>query len=120
MTSGDQCISIHPYFRVPPERDDAVMKLCEQFVDRSSREPLCLYYGFTKSEQTLHCREGYRGAAGVIAHLDNVGDLLQEIMQLCELVKLEVHGDSDELEKIKPVLKDFSVEYFKLKIGFRI
>ena len=64
MTLDDQCVSINPYFRIPVEREQEVMELCQQFVDRSSQESLCLYYGFSKADEILHCREGYRGAAG--------------------------------------------------------
>ncbi|QNI54102.1 hypothetical protein SynBIOSE41_01587 [Synechococcus sp. BIOS-E4-1] len=119
MTLDDQCVSIYPYFRVPAERKQEVMELCKQFVDRSSQEPLCLYYGFTKAGEILHCREGYRGAAGALAHLENVDELLQQILQICELTKLEVHGLPDELEKLRPALTTLPVEFFELQMGFR-
>ena len=70
MTLDDQCVSIHPYFRVPAEREQEVMELCKQFVDRSSREDLCLYYGFSKAEEILHCRFCFFG---------NIQNLLQAI-----------------------------------------
>ena len=119
MTLDDQCVSIHPYFRVPAEREQEVMELCKQFVDRSSQEALCLYYGFSKAEEILHCREGYRGAAGALAHLENVGELLQTFLQICELIKLEVHGSREELEKLRPALSGFPVVFFELQMGFR-
>jgi quinol monooxygenase YgiN len=119
MTLEDSCVSIQPYFRVPAEREQEVMELCKQFVDRTSQEPLCLYYGFTKAGDILHCREGYKGAAGAMAHLENVGELLQTFMQLCELTKLEVHGSHDELEKLRPALTALPVVFFELQLGFR-
>ena len=95
------------------------MELCKQFVDRSSQEPLCLYYGFTKAGEMLHCREGYKGAAGAMAHLENVGELLQKFMQICELTKLEVHGLPDEIDQLRPALKALPVVFFELQMGFR-
>ena len=119
MILDDQCVSIHPYFRIPAEREEEVMELCKQFVDRSSQESLCLYYGFSKAGEILHCREGYRGAAGALAHLDNVGELLQTFLQICELTRLEVHGAREELEKLRPALTAFPVVFFELLMGFR-
>ena len=119
MALDDQCVSIHPYFRIPSERAEEVMELCREFVQRSSQEPLCLYYGFSRSGNQLHCREGYRGAAGALAHLENVGAQLQAFLQICELTKLEVHRPCEELETLRPALKDFPVEFFELQMGFR-
>ena len=119
MPFGDQCVSIHPYFRVPAEREQEVIGLCEQFVDRSSQESLCLYYGFSKAGEILHCREGYQGAAGALAHLENVGELLQTFLQICELTKLELYGSREELEKLRSALSGFPVVFFELQMGFR-
>ena len=119
MTLDDHCISICPYLRVPTEREQEVMELCQQFVDRSSQEPLCLYYGFTKAGEILHCREGYRGAEGALAHLENVDELLQQILQICELTRLEVHGEPGELEKLRPALTSLPVVFFEFQMGFR-
>ena len=119
MACTDPCVSIHPYFRVPAEREQEVMERCQQFVDLTAQEPLCLYYGFSRAENMLHCREGYRGASGAMAHLENVGELLQQFLQLCELTKLEVHGPAEELEKLRPALSAFPVKFFELRMGFR-
>ena len=66
-----------------------------------------------------HCRVGYRGAAGALAHLQNVGDQLQAFLQICELTKLEVHGPSEEPEQLRQALAGFPVEFFELRMGFR-
>ena len=119
MTLDDPCVSIHPYFRVPVEREQEVMELCQQFVDHSSQESLCLYYCFSKVGEILQCREGYRGSAGALAHLDNVGDWLQTFLQICELTKLEVRGSREELEILRPALTSLPVVFFELQMGFR-
>jgi len=87
-------------------------------VDRSSQESLCLHDGFRKQE-ILHCREGYQGAADALAHLENVGELLQTSLQICELTKLEVHGSPEELEKLRPALSAFPVVFFEWQMEFR-
>ena len=54
-----------------------------------------------------------------MAHVDNVGELLQKIMQICEMTKLEVHGLPDELYQLRPTLKALPVVFFELQMGFR-
>ena len=73
----------------------------------------------SRADRLLHCREGYRGAAAALAHLKNVGELLQKFLQTCELMRLEVHGPSEQFEKLRPALTTFPVEFFELQIGFR-
>ena len=48
-----------------------------------------------------------------------MGELLQNFLQTCELMRLEVHGPCEELEKLRPALTAFPVEFFELQIGFR-
>ena len=119
MAIDDQCVSISPYFRVPEERDEEVKGICAEFVARTREEPLCLYYGFSRSGNILHCREGYRGAAGALAHLENVAKQLEAILQVCELTKLEVHGPSEEIDQLKDAMKALPAEFFALQTGFR-
>ena len=119
MAIDDQCVSISPYFRVPEEHDDEVKGICAEFVARTREEPLCLYYGFSRSGNILHCREGYRGAAGALAHLENVAKQLEAILQICELTKIEVHGPSEEIDQLRDAMEALPAEFFALQTGFR-
>ena len=58
------------------------------------------------------CREGYVNAEGLLKHLDNVGDVLNEALTLADIVDLAVHGPAEELEKLKEPLKDFGPAYY--------
>lgn len=119
MATNDRNISIHPYFRVSPGKLDAFKELCEQFMAASVKEPNCLYYGFSFNGDEVHCREGYEGADGVLAHLANVGILLGEALKIAELTRLEIHGLEEELAKLREPLAAFSPAYFTLQYGFR-
>ena len=120
MATQDSCVSIHPYFTVPEEKLDEARVYCERFVELTKNESLCLYYGFSISGNEIHCREGYQGGQGLLAHLENVGDLLGEFIEkLAPVTRLEVHGPADELEKVKEALAPFSPQYFVLEYGFR-
>ena len=81
MATNDTCCTIVPYFDVPDENLTQFKGLCEQFVDRTGQEEKVLYYGFSFDGNSAHCREGYVDAEGLLAHLDNVGDLLGEALR---------------------------------------
>ncbi|WP_203415358.1 putative quinol monooxygenase [Candidatus Scalindua japonica] len=54
-------------------------------VKRTSKEPGCLYYGFSFDEHNkhnAHCREWYSNAEGLLAHINNVKDLLKKIKEI--------------------------------------
>ncbi len=119
MSIQDNCCTIAPYFKIPSENLPAFRKLCEAFVEKSQGEPKCLYYGFTFDGNEAHCREGYADAEGLLAHLDNVGPLLQEVLKIAELTRLEVHGPEAELAKLRSPLAALKPHAFALEYGFR-
>ena len=119
MATKDKCCSIVPYFKVHEGKLEAFKVLCEQFVDKTGVEPKCLYYGFSFDGEQAHCREGYEDAQGVLAHLENVGDLLEKALKIADLTRLEIHGPIDELAKLKEPLADLNPQYFTLEYGFR-
>ena len=91
------------------------------FVELTKSEKDCLYYGFRFSGNKLHCREGYTDGDGALAHLDNVGALLQELLSsgIVEVADLQVHGPEEELAKSREPLTDFNPNYWVLEYGFR-
>ena len=90
-------------------------------VEMTSSEPDCLYYGFSLCGNKLHCREGYKDASGALAHLDNVGSLLQELLGTgkIELKELQIHGPEPELAKLREPLAELNPTYWVLEYGFR-
>lgn len=119
MSLQDSCCSIAPYFKVPAENLAQFKELCAKFVASSQKEDKCLYYGFTFDGHLAHCREGYADAEGLLAHLENVGPLLQEALQVAEIVRLEVHGPAAELDKLRGPLAELNPQFFTLECGFR-
>ncbi len=120
MATEDTCVSIHPYFTVPKEKIDEARAYLERFVEKTKSEPKCLYYGFSIDGNQIHCREGYKGGEGLLAHLENVGELLGEFLEkLATVTRLEVHGSAAEIEKVKEPLAPFSPQYFVLEYGIR-
>jgi quinol monooxygenase YgiN len=119
MATEDKCCTIVPYFKVSSDNLEAFKALCEQFVAKTRSEAKCLYYGFSFFGDQAHCREGYEDAEGLLAHLENVDQLLQEALKIAEIVRLEVHGPEDELAKLRGPLAALNPQFFTLEYGFR-
>jgi quinol monooxygenase YgiN len=110
-------VSLHPYFKIHPGQSDAARALLPRFVEQTRSEPGCLYYGFTIDGDTVFCREAYRDAAATLAHLENVGALLGEMLKVADLVRLELHGPAAELEQLKAPLADLKPAWFVFECG---
>ena len=119
MATQDTCCTIVPYFKVHDGKLAAFKKLCEQFVEKTSTEPKCLYYGFSFLGDQAFCREGYKDAEGLLAHVENVGQLLQEAMTIADLTRFEIHGPEAELAKLRGPLGNLNPAFFVLEYGFR-
>lgn len=119
MNHPDPCCSLVPYFKI---RDGKVAQFkagCGAFIERTRTEPGCLYYGFSFDGDMAHCREGYENADALLAHLENVGDLLQEALKIADLVRLEVHAPEPELARLREPLAALSPQFFTVESGFR-
>ena len=119
MATQDKCCTIVPYFKVQSGKLEEFKALCEQCVENTSKEPNCLYYGFSFDGDVAHCREGYEDAEGALTHLENIGPLLGEILKISELTRLEIHGPEEELVKLRGPMADLKPQAFTLEYGFR-
>lgn len=119
MPTEDKCCSIVPYFDVPSGHLDTFKSICERMVEKSKEEAKCLYYGFSFHENEAHCREGYADAEGVLAHLDNVESLLDELPKAGEMKRFEIHGPEEELATLREPLAKLNPVFFVLEYGFR-
>ncbi len=97
MATQDKCCTIVPYFKVQSGKLEAFKALCEQCVEKTNQEPKCLYYGFSFDGDLAHCREGYEDAEGALTHLENVGPLLEEILKISELTRLEIPSTNNQI-----------------------
>jgi hypothetical protein len=101
-------VSLHPYFKIREGNLEAFTALMPDFVEKTSTEPACLYYDFTRNGDMAFCREAYIGAEGVLAHLGNVGELLGKFL---------VHGPAAEIEKLRAPLADLNPDFFIRETG---
>lgn len=119
MATDDTCCSISPYFKVHEGKMDEFKAGCEAFVAKTREEPGALYYGYSFDGDMACCREGYKDAEALLAHVQNVGAMFQEVLKICDLVKFEIHGPESELAKLRGPLAQINAQYFVLECGFR-
>ena len=119
MSVEDSCCTLVPYFKVNEGKLETFKQVCEQFIEKTRTEGKCLYYGFSFKGNIVHCREGYQDAEGVLIHLDNVNELLTEALKISELIRLEIHGNQTEIDKLRQPLAELKPDFFVLEYGFR-
>lgn len=117
MSTPSNVVSIHPYFKAHPGKLEAAKALLPEFVKITATEAGCLYYDFTICGDVIACREAYDGAESTLAHLGNVGALLQQLTQMTDLTRLELHGHAAELEKLKGPFADLNPLWFVQECG---
>jgi len=110
-------VSIHPYFKAHPGKLEEIKALLPEFVKKSATEEKILQYTFTLRGDEIFCRESYEDAAGVMAHLSNVGELLNRMLTLADLTRIEFHGPAGELEALKEPLANLNPAWFVVECG---
>ena len=117
MNYPDNVVSIHPYFKVHPGKLDEFKAALPAFIQKTATEAKNLYYDFTIHDDEVFCREAYLGADGLLEHLANVGPLLDPLMKLADLTRVEVHGPAAELDKLKEPLAQLNPVWFTYLFG---
>jgi quinol monooxygenase YgiN len=115
MSSLSNFVSLHPYFKVHSGKLQAVKAGFPRFTEKTATEKKNLFYEFSVNGEEIFCREGYTDADGVLAHLDNVGALLAEMLTMADLSRLEVHGPAEELGKLKGPLAHLNPVWFAIQ-----
>ncbi len=115
MSLPANTVTINPYFRAHPGKSGEIKALLPKFIERTSTETQCLFYAFTLDGGDIFCMEGYTGAEGVLAHVQNVGDLLDEMLTLADLTRIEFHGPAAELDKLRAPMAALNARFFALE-----
>ncbi|MCK3853524.1 hypothetical protein [Pseudomonas sp. W2Jun17] len=107
-----------PYFEIPERHLEAFKAYCAVFIEKTSKEPGCLYYGFSFNGTQGHCREVYSDAQGLLNHFVNIAELNSEAFHLASIVRYEVHGPREELDKLRGPLAFMKPQFFELEQCF--
>jgi hypothetical protein len=86
---------------------------------KTATEKENLFYGFTINGDEILCREAYESAEGLLAHVENIGALLAEMLTMADLTRVEVHGPAAELEKLKEPLAHLHPAWFAVECSLR-
>ncbi len=117
MSLPANLVTIHPYFKTHPGKEAEAREVMRKFVAKTTGEPNCLFYEFTTLEDRVFCREGYVGAAGVLHHLENIGEILAEMLTLSDLERLEFHGPAEEIDLLRGPLGHLEPAFFVQACG---
>lgn len=112
MNNTENAVSIHPYFKIHPGKLDAVKALLPAFIRKTATEKQNLYYGFSLSGDILFCREAYVDADALLAHVENIGLELGQMLTLANVERVEVHGPAAELDKLRGPLASLKPTWF--------
>lgn len=113
----DTIINFQPYFKIHEGKKEEFLAMLPTFVETTKSEEGMVYYGFALNDEHIFCREAYKNADAVLAHLGNVDALLKKALAISDLVKLEVSGPPAELERLKEPLAPFSPAFYELLSG---
>ena len=119
MFTPDTCCTLVPYFEVQDGQLDAFKALARKLVAKTRSEPGCMHYAFSFNGNVAHCREGYVDAAALLAHRENVAELLGQALKIATIIRFEVHGPEAELEKLRGPMAARSPQFFVLEEGIR-
>ncbi|MEN9359005.1 MAG: hypothetical protein RL095_540 [Verrucomicrobiota bacterium] len=119
MSQIDTCVSIVPYFRIHSGKIGEFKLICEKFVARTASEKDCLYYGFCFDGDLAFCREAYADGQSALAHIEHVGDIIQEALRISELERFEIHGPESELTRMRAPLAALNPLWLSWELGFR-
>lgn len=108
-------VTINPYFKAHPGKLAEIRALLPVFVERTKTEAKCLFYGFTSNGDDIFCMEGYEGAEGVLAHIENVGAQLDAMLKLADLTRLEFHGPAAEIDKLRGPMAALNPVFYTLE-----
>ena len=113
-------MTVVPYFTVPEGKMEEFKAGFPKFYERTKAGTSeCHYYGFCVHENRVFCREGYRSAEGVLAHLSDVKEALDAAVAIVgpSGLDLSVMGPPAELEKLKEAMGPLGTKFWELDAG---
>merc|ERR1712029_384842 len=115
----DSHISLAVVFDVPEGQDASPYK-AKFYAKSKAGTKECLYYGFGTLGNKVMCREGYKSAAGFLAHVNEIKDELEGLIKQVgkERVKILCSGTKGDLENIKSHMDGrLTIKYLELDSG---
>ena len=99
-------------FELHEDRVEDFKALCEQVCGRVGEEPKCVSHRFSYNGKHLQYRVVAEDAFGVLAHVVDLGELLEDVLKTVTLVRLEIHAPGDQLEQLRGPLAAFEPDFY--------
>lgn len=119
MFVPDTCCTFVPYFEIQDGHLEAFKALVLKLVAKTRTEPGCMHYAFSFNGNVAHCREGYVDANALLAHRENVAELIGQALKIAKIIRLEIHAPEAEIDKLRGPMASRNPEFFALEEGFR-
>lgn len=86
---------------------------------KTKKEEGCLYYGFTKYDDKLVCREAYKDGEAINKNVKNVGDMHTAALEggIIKLESINVQGPTGEIEVSRKLTEALGTEYIETVVG---
>jgi len=119
MFKLDTCCTLVPYFEIEDGQLDAFKALAQKLVAKTRTEAGCMHYAFSFSGSIAHCREGYVDAAALLAHRENVAELIGQALKISKIIRFEVHAPAAEIDQLRGPMASRNPQFFALEEGIR-
>ena len=118
--AADTHVTIVPYFTVPDGKMDEFKAGFKGFYDGvATGTDETLYYGFATCGNKVFCREGYKSAAGALAHIADVDGPLNAALAIVGEggLDLSVMGPAAELDQMREALTPLGCKFWETDGG---
>ena len=121
MSRGHAHFSIAPYFKVSDWA--TAQPLLDECVAKMRLTSGCVYFGWTKSGDSLFCNQAFINADGVKAQLAAIDGLVDKLLDgPATLESVSVHGPKNRVREVEAALASYhglAPEYFETVSGFQ-
>merc|ERR1712226_1738257 len=98
----DTAISMVPYFRVQDGKMDEMKELLGECMELTKNETGCYSYSYNLDEKdVVYCREVYKDIPAVVAHLENMKELMEKTGAISEIFKFELHASKAQIDTLR-------------------
>jgi len=109
-TKPDESVSTITYYEV---RDmDSFANLTVEIAEAKKLEPTVLSCSFSFNGNQVMCKESYDTADSAKAHLDSSAPLAKRAAESADILKVEVMGPEEQLEKLRETFNEVNVMFW--------
>jgi hypothetical protein len=110
ISKADESVSMITYYEV---RDmDTFANLTVEMAETKKAEPTVLACSFSFNGNQVMCKESFESADSAKVHLDATGPMAKRAAESADIIKVEVMGPEEQLEKLRESFNDVNVMFW--------